>query len=136
MEKNTGYLLWQVANAWNKKAENSLTPLNISQVQFILMAGMDRFAQNKCHIRQQDLAKYCRTDVNVTSQSLRKLESKGMIERIHRKGNNKSRYPVLTVLGKDTLAQAYKIAAKNHTEFFKEDKIQNLNETLMGILRQ
>jgi DNA-binding MarR family transcriptional regulator len=132
MEKNTGYILWQTANAWNRKMENSLAPLKISQVQFILMAGLDRFTKNKCHIRQRDLSKYCRTDINVTSQALRKLEAKGMIERIYRKGNNKSRYPVLTDLGKTTLAKAHEISETNHIEFFKDS---DLGSHLTRLLR-
>ena len=136
MEKNTGYILWQVGNSWNRKMENSLAPLNISQVQFILMAGMDRFSQNKCHVRQRDLSKYCKTDINVTSQALRKLESKGMIERTYRPGNNKSRYPVLTDLGKNTLAKAYKISEQNHAEFFKNtQESQHLSQALIRLLK-
>ncbi len=134
MEKNTGYILWRVANCWNRKIEKGLSPLNISQVQFILMAGLDRFTQNKCYVRQQDLSKYCHTDINVTSQALRKLESKGMVERVYRKGNNKSRYPVLTDLGKATLVKAHEISKIAHTEFFKEDGNQ-LNQKLASILR-
>ena len=134
MEKNTGYLLWQVANNWNRHIESGLAPLKISQVQFILMAGLDRFAQNKCHVRQQDLSKYCKTDINVTSQALRKLESKGMIDRIYRKGTNKSRYPVLTDLGKNTLAKAHEVSQTAHTDFFTDGNSQ-LNQTLARILR-
>lgn len=119
LEKTTGYKLWQMANKWNKIIDNALKPLNISHAQLILMAGLHRFSQNKCYVRQVDLSKYCHTDINVTSQGLRKLETKGLLDRVYRKGNTKSKYPILTKEGQALLAQALTVYETTHADFFK-----------------
>ena len=75
-----GLALWRVTNAWQRAVRAALAPHGITHVQFVLLASltwMDRSAP----VTQRDLASHAATDVMMTSQVLRALETKGYITR-------------------------------------------------------
>lgn len=77
---STGLKLWRVTNSWQRTIRAALAPFDLTQVQFVLLAvltSMDRTNP----VTQQDLATHAATDPMMTSQVLRALEQKGLIER-------------------------------------------------------
>jgi DNA-binding MarR family transcriptional regulator len=77
---STGLLLWQVTNAWQAAQRAALRPFDLTHVQFVLLASL-AWAGEDQPLTQRQLADHARTDKMMTSQVLRTLEAKGLIER-------------------------------------------------------
>lgn len=78
--QSPGLALWRVTNTWQSAIRAALAPFDLTHVQFVLLASltwMDRAAP----VTQRDLADHAGTDVMMTSQVLRVLESKGLVSR-------------------------------------------------------
>ena len=78
---NPGFLLWRVTNAWQRQIRVALEPLNLTHVQFVLLASLVWLSNQEASIPQVLLAGHANTDVMMTSQVVRTLESKGYLER-------------------------------------------------------
>jgi DNA-binding MarR family transcriptional regulator len=76
-----GFLLWHVTHAWQRAVAAALGPLELTHVQFVLLACVWWLEEQGCTPNQLQLAQQAGTDVKMTSQVLRKLEAKGLIER-------------------------------------------------------
>ena len=77
----SGFLLWHVTHAWQRAVAAALGPLGLTHVQFVLLACVWWLEQQGCTPNQLQLAGQAGTDVKMTSQVVRKLEAKGLIER-------------------------------------------------------
>ncbi len=80
-EQSPGFLLWHVTLRWQRAVAVALSPLDLTHVQFVLLActwwlNMEGRTPNQLAVAHQ-----AGTDVKMTSQVLRKLEAKGLIER-------------------------------------------------------
>ena len=71
-------MLWRVTNRWQAVIRAALRPFGLTHVQFVLLAALT-WAMGK--LTQIELAHRTRTDPMMTSQVLRALERKGLIER-------------------------------------------------------
>jgi len=76
-----GFLLWHVTHAWQRAVAAALAPLDLTHVQFVLLASVWWLEQQGCMPNQLQLARQAGTDVKMTSQVVRKLEAKALIER-------------------------------------------------------
>src|SRR5947209_13275678 len=76
-----GFLLWHVTHAWQRAVAAALRPLDLTHVQFVLLACVWWLEEQGCTPNQLQLARQAGTDVKMTSQVVRKLEAKGLIER-------------------------------------------------------
>lgn len=117
-EQSPGFLLWQVSTKWRREIETALATLNLTHPQFVLLASLGWLTRHHTEISQVQLARHCRTDINMTSQVLRSLEQKGYIERHRRKGDERSKLPRLTEAGAKLVAQAIPLVEKVDDDFF------------------
>jgi MarR family transcriptional regulator, organic hydroperoxide resistance regulator len=78
---NPGFLLWRVTNAWQRQIRASLEPLDLTHVQFVLLASLAWLSKSTSGIAQVKLAQHANTDIMMTSQVVRTLETKGYLER-------------------------------------------------------
>lgn len=76
-----GFLLWHATLRWQRDIAAALGPLDLTHVQFVLLACTWWLNTHGQHPNQQALARQAGTDVKMTSQVLRALEGKGLIER-------------------------------------------------------
>src|SRR5256885_15494596 len=76
-----GFLLWHVTHAWQRAVAAALAPLELTHVQFVLLACLWWLEEQGCTPNQLQLARQAGTDAKMTSQVVRKLEAKGLIER-------------------------------------------------------
>ncbi|MEU6401717.1 MarR family transcriptional regulator [Streptomyces sp. NPDC046985] len=76
-----GFLLWHATLRWQRDIAAALGPLDLTHVQFVLLACTWWLNTRGEHPNQQALARQAGTDVKMTSQVLRALEAKGLIER-------------------------------------------------------
>ena len=80
-DESPGFLLWTVSNAWQRRVRAALEPLGLTHVQFVLLASLAWLARDGAVVTQVELARHAATDVMMTSQVLRALESRGLLER-------------------------------------------------------
>ena len=79
-EDSPGLLLWQVTNRWQAAQRAALKPLGLTHVQFVLLASLV-WLRSDGAVTQRMLADHAATDPMMTSQVLRVLETRGLIER-------------------------------------------------------
>ncbi len=117
-QQSPGFLLWQVSSEWRREIESALSVLGLTHPQFVLLASVGWLTRDNTDISQVELARHCRTDVNMTSQVLRSLEKKGYIERQQREGNQRSKFARVTPLGARLIEQAIPLVEAVDHAFF------------------
>jgi DNA-binding MarR family transcriptional regulator len=105
-ENSPGFLLWQATNQWQRRMREVLEPLGLTQVQYVLLAGLAWLQQKEPGVSQARLAQFCRTDPMMTSQVLRALERAGLIERASHATDRRARALRLTAGGATALNEA------------------------------
>ncbi|WP_280382297.1 MarR family winged helix-turn-helix transcriptional regulator [Nocardia wallacei] len=82
-DDSPGLLLWQVTNRWQAAQRAALAPFGLTHVQFVLLASLIRLADSSGGepVMQRDIAAHAATDPMMTSQVLRALERKGLVQR-------------------------------------------------------
>jgi len=73
-------MLWRVTNAWQAAQRAALRPFDLTHVQFVLLASLV-WLRGTGPVTQRGLANHAGTDAMMTSQVLRTLEAKGLVER-------------------------------------------------------
>lgn len=119
-EKSPGFLLWQVSTRWRRQIEGALTTLGLTHPQFVLLASVGWLTRNVSEVTQADLARHCGLDITMTSQVLRTLEKKGLIERQKREGDERSKFPHLTKQGAALVEQAIPLVERIDHLFFDQ----------------
>lgn len=100
-----GRLLWQVSNAWQAAQRAALRPFELTHVQFILLASLTWLTDGS-PTTQRQLAEHAHADPMMTSQVLRALESKGLVERRPHPTDSRARALTVTHAGVDLANRA------------------------------
>jgi DNA-binding MarR family transcriptional regulator len=79
-EDSTGLMLWRVTNAWQAAQRAALRPFDLTHVQFVLLASL-AWLDTDGPTTQRELSRHAGTDPMMTSQVLRTLERKNLVER-------------------------------------------------------
>lgn len=95
---STGLMLWRVTNSWQRAIRNVLAPFELTHVQFVLLAVLTA-ADRGTPVTQRDIAASAGTDPMMTSQVLRALEGKGLLERPEHPTDGRARALVPTLAG-------------------------------------
>jgi DNA-binding MarR family transcriptional regulator len=77
-EVSPGFVLWRATLVWQRAVAAALAPLDLTHVQFVLLACAWWLDGDP---RQADIAGQAGTDAVMTSEVLRRLERKGLVER-------------------------------------------------------
>jgi DNA-binding MarR family transcriptional regulator len=108
-DDSTGLVLWRVTNAWQAAQRQALRPFGLTHVQFVLLASLAWLGTDSP--TQQQLAHHAGTDPMMTSQVLRALESKQLVERHPHPNDGRARLLAPTPAGR-TLANHAVIAVE------------------------
>ncbi|MEU5758296.1 MarR family transcriptional regulator [Nocardia sp. NPDC047648] len=99
-EESPGLLLWQVTNRWQAAQRAALAPFDLTHVQFVLLASLTYLAAGRADpVRQRDLAEYAATDPMMTSQVVRTLAQKGLLERRDHPSDRRAKALIATEAG-------------------------------------
>ena len=79
--QSPGFLLWRLTLAWQRAVTAALAPLDLTHVQFVLLASAWWLTEQGTVPHQQDLATHAGTDARMTSEVVRKLADKGLLVR-------------------------------------------------------
>jgi DNA-binding MarR family transcriptional regulator len=113
-----GFLLWHVTLRWQRDVAAALAPLKLTHVQFVLLACAWWLNQRGYTPNQLTLAAQAGTDVKMTSQVLRKLEAKGLIERRVDPADTRARTLHITARGRALARRAIATVEKADAQFF------------------
>jgi DNA-binding MarR family transcriptional regulator len=79
--ESPGFLLWRATLRWQRAVAGALAPLELTHVQFVLLASTWWLNQQGERPNQHELAEHASTDEKMTSEVIRGLERNGLIER-------------------------------------------------------
>jgi DNA-binding MarR family transcriptional regulator len=104
---------------WQRAIDAALAPLGLTHVQFVLLACTWWLNTHGEHPNQLALARQAGTDVKMTSQVLRTLESKGLVEREVDPADTRARRLRVTTLGTDLAPRAIAAVEQADADFFQ-----------------
>lgn len=119
-DESPGLLLWQVTNRWQAAVRAALAPFELTHVQFVLLAGLTWLDGRSSGepVTQRDVAAQAATDPMMTSQVLRALESKGLLERRDHPADRRAKSLVPTESGVALVNRAIGAVEACDREFF------------------
>ncbi len=104
-DESTGLLLWQVTNRWQAAQRATLKPFGLTHVQFVLAAALTWLGADG-PVTQRELADYAGTDPMMTSQVVRALERRGLVDRGAHALDGRARALSVTASGADLVNRA------------------------------
>jgi DNA-binding MarR family transcriptional regulator len=127
-----GLLLWRVTLRWQRLITAALKPLDLTHVQFVLLASTWWLT----HVAgetpsQRRLAEHAGTDPMMTSQVLRALEAKGLIVRAAHPDDSRARSISVTRRGATLAKRAVSVVEAADAGFFRPAGNQ---KTLLNVL--
>lgn len=117
-EESPGFLLWQTTNLWQRRQRAALKEVDLTHVQFVLLASVVWLTSHGRTVTQIDLARHAATDVMMTSQVLRTLEGKGLVTRLPHPDDSRAKHVLATERGEETAARAIRIVEGVDRAFF------------------
>jgi DNA-binding MarR family transcriptional regulator len=115
--ESTGLALWRVTNAWQAAQRAALRPFGLTHVQFVLLASLTWLADGP-PVTQRELAGHAGTDPMMTSQVLRTLEGKQLVERPAHPHDARARAVVVTPSGARLASEANAVVEEVDRRFF------------------
>jgi DNA-binding MarR family transcriptional regulator len=111
-----------------------LEPLGLTHVQFVLLACAWWLGRQGQVPNQLQLARQAGTDVKMTSQVVRRLEAKGLLDRQVDPGDTRARRLRLTAAGDRLARRAIAAVEQADAEFFGTDaaEVTSLLQRLLG----
>ncbi|MEU1178938.1 MarR family transcriptional regulator [Streptomyces sp. NPDC005820] len=116
-EESPGLLLWQVTNRWQAAVRLTLKPYGLTHVQFVLLATLT-WLGSEGPVTQKALADHAASDPMMTSQVLRVLEGRGLVERRPHPQDGRARALVATKEGRVLANRAVVAVEACDAEFF------------------
>ena len=118
-DDSPGFLLWHVTLRWQRDMAAVLAPLDLTHVQFVLLATTWWLNSHGEHPNQLSVARQAGTDVKMTSQVLRKLEAKSLIRREVDTADTRARRLRVTDRGAELARQAVAAVEAADAAFFQ-----------------
>lgn len=116
-EESPGFLLWRVSTKWRRAIESILKTLNLTHPQFVVLATIGWLTRTNQKVSQIEISRHAELDPNTTSQILRSLQTKELIQR-ERSNDERSKCPFLTKQGAEILSKALPAVEKADQHFF------------------
>jgi DNA-binding MarR family transcriptional regulator len=115
-----GFLLWHATLRWQRGVAQALAPLDLTHVQFVLLACTWWLNEQGERPTQVALAAQAGTDIKMTSQVLRSLERKGLLERAVDTADTRARRLRVTRQGKQLAPRAIAVVEQVDSDFFAD----------------
>jgi DNA-binding MarR family transcriptional regulator len=114
-----GFMLWHATLRWQRLIAASLRPVDLTHVQFVLLAVLWWFVHDRGERpTQRALAEQAGTDPMMTSQVIRALERKGHVSRRRHPDDSRAIELDLTPGGKRIAVKAIQLVEAADAEFF------------------
>ncbi|BCG84928.1 MarR family transcriptional regulator [Mesorhizobium sp. 113-3-9] len=130
--ESPGLLLWRTTMRWQRVMTAALAPLDLTHVQFVLLASAMWLGRNGEPPNQVQLAAQAGTEVKMTSDVVARLEAKGLIAREADPRDSRAKVIRVTPAGAAAAQRAIVAVETADAAFFEP-----VNEAqLIGLLRQ
>ena len=130
--ESPGLLLWRTTMRWQRVMTAALAPLDLTHVQFVLLASAMWLGRNGEPPNQVQLAAQAGTEVKMTSDVVARLEAKGLIAREADPRDSRAKVIRITPTGAAAAQRAIVAVETADAAFFEPvDEAQ-----LVGMLRQ
>ncbi|UVK56079.1 MarR family transcriptional regulator [Mesorhizobium sp. AR02] len=130
--ESPGLLLWRTTMRWQRVMTAALAPLDLTHVQFVLLASAMWLGRNGEPPNQVQLAAQAGTEVKMTSDVVARLEAKGLIAREADPRDSRAKVIRITPTGTAAAQRAIVAVEAADAAFFEPvDEAQ-----LVGLLRQ
>jgi MarR family transcriptional regulator, organic hydroperoxide resistance regulator len=117
-EDSPGFLLWQTTMSWQRLIKKALEPYEVSHAQFVLLALLLWFEECGEAVTQVTLVKWSKLDKMTVSISLKKLVSRGLVERHEHKTDTRAKTVLLTDAGRVLIKQLVPVGEAVDDDFF------------------
>lgn len=131
-EVSPGFLMWHATLRWQRRVTAALRPLDLTHVQFVLLAHLWWFDQGGFRPNQLELADNADVDVKMTSQVLRRLERRHLVVREVDPADTRAKRLRITADGHRLAEEAVAVVEAADQEFFAPVTDQ---EQLLATLR-
>ena len=131
-EESPGFLLWHVTLRWQREIAAALAPLDLTHVQFVLLAATWWLNSRGEDPNQLSVARQAGTDVKMNSEVLRKMEAKGLIVRAVDPADTRARRLRVTERGGELAVRAVAAVEAVDAAFFRATPDR---AALLGMLR-
>ena len=118
-DESPGFLLWHITLRWQREITAALAPLDLTHVQFVLLATTWWLNSHGEEPNQLSLAREAGTDVKMTSEVVRKLEAKGLLIRAVDAGDTRARRLRVTGHGAELAGRAVATVEAADAAFFR-----------------
>jgi DNA-binding MarR family transcriptional regulator len=115
--ESPGFLLWRIANAWQREQRNALQAFGITHTQFVALAVASWFSRQE-PMTQARLAQITGSDPMTTSQVVRALEKLGYFERSPHPTDTRAKLISVSAAGRKVAAKATKVVEATDQAFF------------------
>ena len=123
-KESPGFLLWQLAMRWQQALRPALSALDLTHAQFVLLASAAYLGSEGNGgpeaVTQRALAEHARLDAVTTSEVLRTLESKGLVERRPHPEDARARAVAVTRAGRALARRAIPAVEEADAAYFRE----------------
>jgi DNA-binding MarR family transcriptional regulator len=117
-EETFGFRLWHVLHAWQRRVEAALSPLDLTHMQFVVLAITASLLREGENVSQSRIAGFGKIDRMMLSKMLRLLEDKGYVERGPHPQDTRANSVELTRAGREALAAAVPLVRGAQDAFF------------------
>jgi len=134
--QSSGFLLWQVTALWQRRIAWALRSIGLTQVQYALLASLLWMSRTQRTITQAMLARHTKLDMMMTSQVLRTLESRGLLERNPHPTDTRAKVLGLTKEGRKLARRAVPVVEGVDREFFGalDAQLDRFNRSLLSLI--
>jgi len=134
--ESSGFLLWQVTALWQRRVARTLRSFSLTQVQYALLASLLWMSRTQRTITQAMLARHTKLDMMMTSQVLRTLETRGLLQRNPHPTDTRAKVLRLTKEGRKLAWQAVPVVEGVDREFFGAlgAQLDRFNRSLLSLI--
>lgn len=136
-QTSPGFLLWRVTLRWQRQIAVALRPLQLTHVQFVLLATVWWLSEQHDSLgqppNQRQVAEHAAVDIMMTSQVLRTLETRGLVTRTVDQADARVRRLTITVAGQQLAKRAVAVVEAADAEFFE---VADEPAQVLEVLRQ
>jgi DNA-binding MarR family transcriptional regulator len=118
--ESPGFLLWHLTLRWQRTITAALAPLQLTHVQFVLLACAYWLGEHGEAPNQLAVAQQAGTDVKMTSQVLARLEQQGLIERRTHATDTRAKVVSVTSRGRARAIEAINRVEDADAAFFAD----------------
>jgi DNA-binding MarR family transcriptional regulator len=137
-DQSIGHLLVRLSNLHQRKLNIELSKMNLTYVQFILLAGVYWLSMQHDDVTQIMLIKLTKSDKSMTSNVLKTLIEKKLIKRKEHSKDTRAKIVSITPDGKKIVREAVLLVEKLDSEFFfnNDFAIDELRGILLSLINK